>query len=257
MKPYPLFILSFIFLLGSYYQAQAQNSRRQTANHQKDLREFLRYQRHYQGILQKIQDDLLEKDESLQGLYSESVISEELYLEANQDFEKLEAQKLAQLPENENAQKAVSDLQIALRKAGQPRDYYTANIQRLSAAKRYLASLRESLKEDEEVKEKFDQLDALEKKYLGDARKFEDLMIKALANNPKAQTTQALLDSCSEISRLLQRIVTTRDSSLIPTLKQRWQTFIQLLKTKGSDQEKILLAQLVKRLEEMQKGRER
>ena len=147
-----------------------------------------------------------------------------------------------------------SDLQKALRKAGQPRDYYTAHIQKLSAAKRHLASLRNSLKEDEEVKVAFDQLDALEKKYLGDARNFEDLMIKALANNPKAQITQTLLDSCSEISRLLQRIVTTRDNSLMPALAQRWQTFIQLLRTKGSDQEKIFLAQLEKRLKEIQKG---
>jgi len=254
MKSYPLFILSFILLLGSLVQAQAQSSRREAAKHQKDLREFLRYQRHYQGVLQKIQDDFLEKDESLQGLYSESVISEGMYLEANKAFEKLEAQKLVLLPENENAQKAVSDLQKALRKAGQPRDYYTSHIQKLSAAKRYLASLRDSLKEDEEVKVAFDQLDALEKKYLGDARNFEDLMIKALANNPKAQITQTLLDSCSEISRLLQRIVTTRDNSLMPALAQRWQTFIQLLRTKGSDQEKIFLAQLEKRLKEIQKG---
>ncbi len=157
------------------------------------MREYLRHQRHYQQELQNIQEALLEKDESLQGLYSESVISEGLYLEANEAYEKLESAKLAQLPNAKAAQDAVLQVQKSLRQPGKSPEYYQTQLRKLQAARVNLTNLRESLKEDEEVKLAFDELDTLEKKFLGASRAYEQLMAKAMAKDARAVDMQKKL----------------------------------------------------------------
>ena len=51
----------------------------------------------------------------------------------------------------------------------------------------------EVLREDEEVKLAFDELDTLEKKFLGASRAYEQLMVKAMAKDPRAVDMQKKL----------------------------------------------------------------
>ena len=104
--------------LGSLVPAQAQTSRQEADLQRRNMREYLSFQRHYQEELQKVQDTLLEENENLQFHYSESVISEGTYLEANSAYEKLEAGKLALLPESKVLQGEVVKIQQTLRQPG-------------------------------------------------------------------------------------------------------------------------------------------
>ena len=118
MSKYLILAACAVITLGSLSQVQAQTNRREADMQRRHMREYLRYQRHYQQELQKREEALLEQDESLQFHYSESVISEGIYLEANAAYEKLEAAKLAQLPNAKAAQDAVLKVQKILRQPG-------------------------------------------------------------------------------------------------------------------------------------------
>ena len=179
--------------LGSLVPAQAQTSRQEADLQRRNMREYLRFQRHYQEELQKVQDTLLEENENLQFHYSESVISEGAYLEANAAYEKLEAGKLALLPESKVLQGEVVKIQQTLRQPGKTPQFYQAQLRNLQAAKIKLANLRESLKEDEEVKLAFEEVDALEKKYLVASRAYEDNMAKTMGKDPRAVDIQKKL----------------------------------------------------------------
>ena len=157
------------------------------------MREYLRFQRHYQEELQKVQDTLLEENGNLQFHYSESVISEGAYLEANAAYEKLEAVKLALLPASKVLQDAVLKVQQTLRQPGKTPQFYQAQLRNLQAAKIKLTNLRDSLKEDEEVKLAFEEVVALEKKYLAASRAYEDNMAKVMGKDPRAVDIQKKL----------------------------------------------------------------
>ena len=188
--------------LGSLVPAQAQTSRQEADLQRRNMREFLRYQRHYQEELQKVQDTLLEENESLQFNYSESVISEGAYLEANSAYEKLEAVKLALLPASKVLQDAVLKIQQTLRQPGKTPQFYQAQLRNLQAAKIKLTNLRDSLKEDEEVKLAFEEVVALEKKYLAASRAYEENMAKVMDKDPRAVDIQKKLDEYAAKIRL-------------------------------------------------------
>ena len=193
MSRFIILAASAVLTFAWFSPIQAQTNRRDADMQRRHMREYLRHQRHYQQELQNIQEALLEKDESLQGLYSESVISEGLYLEANEAYEKLESAKLAQLPNAKAAQDAVLQVQKSLRQPGKSPEYYQTQLRKLQAARVNLTNLRESLKEDEEVKLAFDELDTLEKKFLGASRAYEQLMAKAMAKDARAVDMQKKL----------------------------------------------------------------
>ena len=188
--------------LGSLVPAQAQTSRQEADLQRRNMREYLRFQRHYQEELQKVQDTLLEENENLQFHYSESVISEGAYLEANSAYEKLEAGKLALLPESKVLQDEVVKIQKSLRQPGKTPQFYQAQLRNLQAAKIKLTNLRDSLKEDEEVKLAFEEVVALEKKYLAASRAYEENMAKVMDKDPRAVDIQKKLDEYAAKIRL-------------------------------------------------------
>jgi len=186
--------LAIASTLGSFLPLQAQPSRRDADMQKRHMREYQRFQRHYQQQIEQFRLDILEKDENLQGHYSESIDSERIYLEASKAYEKLLEKMLLQLPSAKIIQDAVLKIQQDLRKPGQSPAGYREKIGRLKDAQIKLVKLRESLKEEEEVKLAFDELDLLEKKYLSAGRAYDDLMAKALAKHPGAQRIQKELD---------------------------------------------------------------
>ncbi|MFP6901172.1 MAG: hypothetical protein VCA36_09525 [Opitutales bacterium] len=193
MSRYFILAACAVITLGSLSPVKAQTSRREADMQRRHMREYLRFQRHYQQELQKREDTLLEKDETLQFHYSETVISEGIYLEANAAYEKLEAAKLAQLPNAKAVQDAVLTVQKSLRQPGKAPEYYQAQLRNLQVARVNLSTLRESLKEDEEVKLAFDEVDILEKKYLTASRAYEQLMAKAMGKDKMAGDIQKKL----------------------------------------------------------------
>jgi len=192
MKVY--FLFAAALMLGSIFPLQAQSSRSDAEMQRRHLREFQRYQRHYEEQLVKFRADILEKDENLQFHYSSSIDSERLYLEVSDAYEELLVKKMATLPNTKIIQDAVAKAQKDFRKPGQSPTYYRQQLANLRAAQIKLGRLRESLKEDEEVKLAFDEMDALQKKYLAESKTYEDLMAKAMANHEGAKRTQVELD---------------------------------------------------------------
>ncbi len=189
------FAVGIALTLGALYPAQAQTSRSEADMQRRHMREYLRHQRHYQQQLQKFQEDLLAGKEDLQLHYSESVISEQIYLEASGAYEKLLERKLAVLPNTKIAQDAVLKAQKDLRQAGKSPQYYQAQLRNLQTARIHFANLRDSIKdEDDEVKLVFEEMSSLERKYLAASRTYGDLMAKALAKHPEAKATQQKLD---------------------------------------------------------------
>ena len=158
------------------------------------MREFQRYQRHYEAQLEKFREQILEKDENLQFLYSGFVDSERIYLEVAEAYEKLLVRKMALLPNAKVVQDVVANIQKDLRKPGQNPTYYQQQLQKLRIAQINLGKLRESLKEDEEVKLAFDEMTALEEKYTSDSEKYEDSMAKALNKHAEAKKAREGLD---------------------------------------------------------------
>ena len=106
MKTYAILVASLVALVSGISTVEAQRSDKAADKQRRDMREFLRYQSHYQKELQKIQDSILEKNENLQAEYSLSIDFETIYLEASEAYEKMEQAKLAKLPEFPAAQKA-------------------------------------------------------------------------------------------------------------------------------------------------------
>jgi hypothetical protein len=194
MKIYFWSVVTLILILGSLFPLHAQTSRSDADMQRRHMREYQRYQRHYEEQLEKFREALLEKDENLQFLYSGFVDSERIYLEVSEAYEKLLLKKMALRPDAKIMQDAIAKLQKDLRKPGQNPVYYRQQLTKMRAAQINLGRMRESLKEDEEVKLAFDEMDALEKKYLSDSMKYEDDMAKALAKHPEAKKNQENLD---------------------------------------------------------------
>lgn len=194
MKIHFLRIVALALIFGSPLQLHAQTSSRDADMQRRHMREYQRYQRHYEEQLEKFREELLEKDENLQFLYSGFIDSERIYLEVSDAYEKLLLKKMALRPDAKIIQDAIAKLQKTLRKPGQNPAYYKQQLTHMRAAQINLGRLRESLKEDEEVKLAFDEMDALEKKYLADSEKYENLMAKALAKRPEAKKNQENLD---------------------------------------------------------------
>lgn len=189
------FAAAIILTLGPWFPAQAQTSRSEADMQRRHMREYVRHQRHYQQQLQKFQEGLLAGKEDLQLHYSESVISEQIYLEASEAYEKLLERKMAVLPNTKIIQDAVLKAQKDLRQIGKSPQYYQAQLRNLQIARINFANLRDSIKEeDDEVKLAFEEMSSLERKYLSASQTYGDLMAKALAKHPEAKATQQKLD---------------------------------------------------------------
>ena len=202
MKTLLILGLATILTLCSLQPVQVQTSRQEADQQRRQMREYLRYQRHYQGELQKRKESLLEENENLQLLYSESVISEGVYLEANTAYEKLEAGKMALLPASKILNDEAVNIQKTLRQPGKAPQFYQTQLRNLQAVKIKIATLRESLREDEEVKLAYDELVALENKYLAASRTYETQMDEAVKKDSTAVDIQKKLDEFATKIRL-------------------------------------------------------
>ena len=106
----PLFIGMLLLAPGALTQT-SDDQRRQ-------LRDLLRYQRHYNEQLEAVRDRLLKVDEELQLSYSEMVESEELYLEASRSYEDLLANRMATDPKAKKFQVELDRTNEKIRKIG-------------------------------------------------------------------------------------------------------------------------------------------
>ena len=202
-------IIAFL-TLDSLCLLEAQVNRRDAEMQRRHMREFQRYQRHYEAQLEKFREQILEKDENLQFLYSGFVDSERIYLEVAEAYEKLLVRKMALLPNAKVVKDTVANIQKDLRKPGQNPTYYQQQLQKLRLAQINLGKLRESQKEDEEVKLAFDEMAALEEKYISDSAKYEDSMAAALNKHAEAKKAREGLD------KPFDQFVRERASKLVP-----------------------------------------
>ena len=107
------YLLVFMALvLAPLFQGQVSDQQR------KQLRELLRYQRAYNEQLDQARQQLLDKDEELQLVYSEMVEAEGVYLEVSRQYQTLLEKKMKNNPAFKSIQAKLDKINEQIRSVG-------------------------------------------------------------------------------------------------------------------------------------------